>query len=271
MSHVERLRRWDEWMQLVGLRERTRRAYRYWVLRFETETLRDLDEMSEDDIVAWLATLPKTGPTRRAALQALRCWCRWRRRDPDPTGRLHVRRPDPATEMPTLEPEEVRAILGAAFRRSARRGWSLLLLATTGLRVGSLVALEPRDVDLAGGRLHIRRAKAGRTYVVPLTRPSLIACAHLIVEAEAEGRETLVGVGEEQVRVWLRQAAAEAGVRRRVWPHLLRHTVATRVAQVTDVETLRRVMGWSDLSMVRLYVHPDVERQRAALEGVLRR
>jgi integrase len=260
------LRRWSEWMELVGLRERTRRMYRYWLLRFQADTVVDPDQATEDDIVAWLASMPRTGPTRRSALQALRSYYRWRR-GPDPTERLHVRKaaPQPA---PYLDPGTVAAILRAAFRRDPRRGWSLLLLATTGVRVGSLVALEPGDVDLAAGTLHIRVAKAGRTYVLPLTRASARACAWLAADAEISGRETLVGVGEEQVRVWLRQAALAAGVRQRVWPHLLRHTVATQVARVTDVETLRQVMGWSDLSMVPIYVHSGLERRREALAAV---
>jgi len=60
--------------------------------------------------------------------------------------------------------------------------------------------MRPGDVNLVDEVLWIREAKGGRTYEVPLERLSLAAASWLVADAKTNGRETLVGVGEEQVR-----------------------------------------------------------------------
>jgi integrase len=51
---------------------------------------------------------------------------------------------------------------------------------------------------------------------------------------EDSARTVLVGVGDQVVRNWATWAGAHVGLK--VWPHLLRHTFATRLAE--DVAAL---------------------------------
>lgn len=264
---LERLRSWSDFLEATDHRPKTIRQYRYWLLRFAADTVLDPWDVTEDELVSYLATMPKTGTSRHAFLQAMNSYWRWAapRAGRDPTAKLHIRRP-PDRKAPHIAPEVFRDILREAFRREQRRGWTLLLLFSTGIRVGSLVELRPEDVS--DGLLQIREAKGGRPYEVPLVKLSEAAASWLVADAISNDRETLVGVGAEQVRNWLREARIAAGVPDRVWPHLLRHSWATELARVTDPETWRLAMGHSDLSNFARYVHTDAERVREAVARI---
>jgi integrase/recombinase XerD len=143
----------------------------------------------------------------------------------------------------------VRALIRAAFRLETRRGWAILLCAATGMRVGSLVCLKASDVT--EGTVWLREAKGGRSYEVQLRRCARLAVKHL----EAECYPTLLGVDKEGFRRWVRKAAVDAGIDKRVYPHLLRHSFGSALGRVTDPETWRVGMGHSDLSQYARYNH----------------
>jgi integrase/recombinase XerD len=258
----EDMRAWSEWLEATDHRPKTVREYRYWLIRFSADTLCCIAESTEDDLVSYLAALPRQGMSRQMFLRSMRSYWSWASpaAGRNPAERLHVRRPkDPPA--PCLGPSDVRRLIRGAFRREVRRGWGILLCACTGLRVASLVALRPEDV--VEGVAWLKEAKGGRSYEAPLRRAARLAVRHL---AE-EGYPTLLGVGAEGFRRWLRQAAVDAGIETRVYPHLLRHSLATAVGRQTDPETWRVVMGHADLSQWSRYVHTDRARVLEALEG----
>ena len=266
---IERLGQWSDYLEATDHRPKTIRQYRYWLIRFAADTLIDPWEVTEDELVSYMAAMPKTGTSRHALLQAMTAYWRWAgpKAQRDPTARLHVKKPT-TPKAPHIAPEVFRDILREAFKKEQRRGWTLLLTFATGIRVGSLIAIKPEDVNLTDAVLWVRESKGGYSYEVPLERLSLTAASWLIEDARRRDRETIVGVGEEQVRNWLRQARLAAGVPDRVWPHLLRHSFATELARVTDPETWRLAMGHADLSNYARYVHTDAERVRGAVGRV---
>lgn len=64
----------------------------------------------------------------------------------------------------------------------------------------------------------------------------------------------------------VRQYAADAGIGRRVYPHMLRSTFATEVTRSgIGLEHLRKTMGWTSLEMVKVYVEAfDSDAQAAS-------
>ncbi|HHW55138.1 MAG TPA: tyrosine-type recombinase/integrase, partial [Firmicutes bacterium] len=62
--------------------------------------------------------------------------------------------------------------------------------------------------------------------------------------------------------------AREAGIKKKVTPHVLRHTYATLLYRsgVVDIMTLSRLLGHSGLRNTTVYIHSDIEHLRTALE-----
>lgn len=52
-------------------------------------------------------------------------------------------------------------------------------------------------------------------------------------------------------------AAGMATLGRRVWPHVLRHTFATRLMRVTSTRVVQELLGHKNLASTQIYTHPN--------------
>jgi site-specific recombinase XerD len=257
------LQRFDAFLQATGRAARTRSAYRRQLVVFFADTFVEPQHASEDDVVAYLASLPANGSRRPDAIRALRAFWRWYEPHVDRNPVERVRTPRKRVpDAPEIDRAALRSIFRAAFRRERRRGWAIMLAYATGARRASLVALTVEDVR--GDRVRFEVAKGNRPYSVRLGRMARIAARHLVQDARSAGRPTLLGVGGERFRQWVEQASHDAGYH--AWPHLLRHAFGTQLARRTDPDTWRRAMGHADLSQYPRYVHPERAREAEALE-----
>jgi integrase/recombinase XerD len=259
ITWAESIARWSAYLDACGLSAKTVRTYRRTVGNFLMDTLLDLHSVTEDDVVSYVAALPRNGAMRGVVLRALRSYYAWAEDKGlcmNPTRRLKPKNPKygPA---PDLSNEQLAKLLRALEDREPRRAWVILLAYETGARISSLCALEPRDVGR--GTILFRVTKGNRPYSVPLNPAAQEAADNLV----ALGRETLVGCGPTRVRQWLEEAGRESGVR--CWPHLLRHAFGTRIGRVTDPGTWADLMNHSDLSQYRRYVSVDDKRKQAAV------
>ncbi len=98
----------------------------------------------------------------------------------DPAKGRRRRLPTTRPERLYLEPPQVRALLNAAGQLDAedrlRRRYRRALLATlayAGLRIGELLALRWRDLDLATGQLYVRQSKTDAGVRVVHIQPEL--------------------------------------------------------------------------------------------------
>ncbi|MGH2629227.1 MAG: hypothetical protein ACRDHI_01535, partial [Actinomycetota bacterium] len=96
---------------------------------------------------------------------------------------------------------------------------AITLQYVTACREGSLVGVLPEDVRRRpeGWSVYFRVAKGDKPYEVPLSPKGVIAAESLLdlhdyVPRRGRRQPTLVGVGYEQYRQWLKRAAADAGV-----------------------------------------------------------
>lgn len=167
-------------------------------------------------------------------------------------------------------PKEVEALMavcngGPTGKRNAAM---ILVLYRTGIRVGELLGLDPRDVDLELGRLAIMEAKGGKSRVVPLDDYAQRTLADWL-----ERREQLhprpdsplfcTSSGEailpSYVRTMLKRLARFAGIEKRVHPHGFRHTFATEIAnEGLPLNQLRDLLGHESLNTTNTYVAGSV-------------
>ncbi len=190
-----------------------------------------------------------------------------------------------------LTETELGLLLAAIPDDSSSRwpgGWRLLfrLLAETGLRIGELIALDWRDLDLgARPRLHVREGKsASATRTVPLTAETARALLALRARTyrgdeeapvfEARKRRRKDGspsdgrLDDHNVRRALRCYADPIGLGW-IGPHTLRHTCASLLLQ--QGRSVRQVAAWlghadNGALLLRTYAHLLDEGVGAALD-----
>jgi site-specific recombinase XerD len=147
---------------------------------------------------------------------------------------------------------------------------AILVLICTGIRVGELVKLRSDDFHSDNGALRVH-GKGQRERFVFLTDRDLRG----IVAKLAAHRPglTLFGHGDlawstDWVRRSLRQFTADAGVARKVTPHMLRHTCATLLLEDgVDLRFLQRLLGHESISTTAIYAHVGDAGLKRALEG----
>ncbi|TFF19888.1 integrase [Jiella endophytica] len=172
-----------------------------------------------------------------------------------------------------LTAAELRALFAA--RRGGPRALSLaiLLMFTTGMRVGELVQLRREDVDLDRRTLRVR-GKGDRERQVYLTNDDVVRelSAHIaLTPGRSPGAPLLAGAGARiistaWIRRHLRRLAERAGFPRRITPHMLRHSAATSLLEAgIDMRFVQRLLGHRSISTTELYTHVSDERLKQAV------
>jgi len=283
-----------------GLSDHTRRAYVSDVEQlavFLGEAARP-EQVTRDALRDWLASLhgdrhPATLARRLAGARAFfRFLLREGRVDRDPTAGMPLPKgprqpPHPlsvddcwtlAEHAPSAEEESE-----TPARRCARiRDRAIVeLLYGAGIRVGELVALDVRDVDLQRGDVRVL-GKGGKERVVPLPAAARAALAAWLDERRRPGvlgEPLFVSVrrlrsadprrlGARDVRRVLERRARSGGLYDHVHPHKLRHSYATHLLDMgADLREIQELLGHASLSTTQKYTAVSVEHLRQVYDS----
>ena len=162
-----------------------------------------------------------------------------------------------------LTVEEELRFLDQAYAQDGRTGLMLQTLLETGARASELVQFRIEDVSLAERVVVIRHGKGDRRREVPIRR-DLAQLLRLHIGSRRAGplfasRQQGSGptphvLTRQRVGQIVREVANAAGITKRVYPHLLRHTVATRLLALgMDITDLQRFLGHESIATTRLY------------------
>jgi len=244
---------------------RTVKTFRSLLARFlEFVGERRISEVTTWDVDAFLAKLRASGYEERSiytAAVAVKRFMEYLGLRENLRGFELPKRP---SELPRyLTPEEVQAMIDAAG--NLRDKLVVSLLYCTGMRVSELVGIRVSDVDLEEGSIRVR-GKGGRERVVffdSRTRqllaeylPTVKGCEYLFPARGGEGHMHYVTV--ERI---IRKLAKAAGLKKRVTPHVLRHSFATiSLARGMDVREIQELLGHASLRSTQIYTH--VVKQR---------
>jgi integrase/recombinase XerD len=153
--------------------------------------------------------------------------------------------------------------LDQAYGQDGRTGLMLQTLLETGARVSELVQLRIEDVSLAERVVMISQGKGGKRREVPIRRDrAQLLRLHiggrragpLFASREQGTGPTPHVLTRQRVGQIVRAVARAAGISKRVYPHLLRHTVATRLLALgMDITDLQLFLGHENITTTRLY------------------
>jgi len=161
-----------------------------------------------------------------------------------------------------LSREEVARLIDASsslFERTL-----LMVLYGTGMRRAEIARLKIGDIDSQRMVLHVVNGKGGKDRDLPLS-PTLLETlrAHwrwlkprIYLFPSRLHRDCEQPISDKIVWRACTEAARRAGIRKRVTPHLVRHSWATHLLEAgTDLRTIQLLLGHEDLEVTARYLH----------------
>jgi len=190
-------------------------------------------------------------------------------------------------EKVILTPEEQKSFIKAA--QSNKYGDLILLLLATGIRIGEAKALTWNDIDFEVGTLKINKGlidiklegeiirEIGSTKTkssnreIPLL-PSVLKMLQIKKEHDPPNDMNLLFGGfkngymsSSRPRRIIKQILEEAKIDKRLTPHSLRHTFATRgLEKGIELKVMQELLGHSSIKMTAdIYAHLDFSAKHA--------
>ena len=234
-----------------------------------------LTEVRADDVVSYLehgrarGLKPASIARRLAAVRGLyRHLVREEALTRDPTE--HVDTPRAGRPLPKTLTREAAAALVEALHgtepRAVRDRTLLEVLYATGMRASECLGLRLEDVNLNAGYA-VCTGKGQKQRLVPLGEHAVFWLRRYLRDARLSftrkkdcGRLFVNPRGGALSRqsLWtvVRRAAAAAGLRRKVSPHVLRHSFASHLLEGgADLRSVQAMLGHADIGTTQIYTH----------------
>jgi integrase/recombinase XerD len=208
-----------------------------------------------------------------------------------PARKLKIKKPVENRVPTVLSSREVRSLLAAPKSQIAelsgyrdqsagsrnryfcavRDNVILELLFSTGIRIGELVALDVKDVDLERRQIQITgRATRGRIVAVT-SEPILDALVNYLELRNERHLDTpALFVGRSGTRLTIysienifKKHVRLADIKRHITPHALRHTMAAMlVSSGTDIREVQEILGHASILSTQVYTKLPISKGR---------
>lgn len=171
----------------------------------------------------------------------------------------NIERPKKEKKLPeVLSKMEMKAILDVTV--NLKHKTLLALIYSCGLRRSEAVGLRINDVDSKRMIIKISGAKGKKDRYVQLSGSLLHLLREYYIKYEPKQWlfEGQLGnkYAAESISKVLKIAAARAGIKKRVYPHMLRHSYAThQLEQGVDIRFIQSWLGHDSLKTTQRYTH----------------
>jgi len=156
--------------------------------------------------------------------------------------------------VPYLTQEETKRLVEKVSKERDRL--LILLLFQTGLRISEALSLTPKSFQVFEGYPIIHVIGKGK-------KKRMIACPEVLAyrirsycyEKKIQENERIFDISRVQAWKIIKKAGKEAGLTKRIYPHLLRHSDAIeRLRQTGNPKALQHHLGHSSITMVMRYL-----------------
>jgi len=197
--------------------------------------------------------------------------------------------PGPQTITPAEEKAILDTLLGSNLkaepgRKRVRNYTIALLMLDAGLRVGEVVTLLVKDLFFSSVPVksiiftdETAEKESGRE--IPISTRLKEALERLwgyySTPFFKSADSPVFFTGKEPRPMTTRQveriicSAAMKSIGKRIHPHVLRHTFATKLMRVTDIRTVQELLGHKCVTSTQVYTHPDLEDKKKAIDEAL--
>lgn len=158
-----------------------------------------------------------------------------------------------------LSKEEIKKILDVTAK-DLRFFCMFSILYSAGLRISELLELKAGDINESRSMIRVRQGKGRKDRYTLLSKPLMkrLTEYNKLYKPKVWFFERRPGepFTESIVSKRLKAAAREAGITKRIYPHLLRHSFATHLLeQGTDIKIVKELMGHNNIKTTERYVH----------------
>jgi len=190
---------------------------------------------------------------------------------------------DEVRMIDVLSRDEIARVENVA--KSERDKLIVRVLADTGIRLGELLSLRVEDLrEPKRNEFVLRvRGKGAKERLVPVTPALFRRLRRYLAGRQAEGRDSVfvalrkgpdgryAPIAKSGVEQAIRLLGKEAGLEKRVHPHLFRHSMATEwLRRGGNIISLQRILGHADLGMITsVYSHLSTSDDYEAMLSVL--
>ncbi len=171
----------------------------------------------------------------------------------------NIERPRKEKKLPdVLSKEEVKKIIDAA--KNLKHKAIIALIYSCGVRRGEVVNLLINDLDSKRMLIKIRGAKGKKDRYVQLSEKLILLLRVYFKEYKPKmylfnGQKNLQYTGSSIVKL-VDKIAKRAGIKKKVYPHMLRHSFATHhLEQGTDLRYIQEWLGHGSSKTTEIYTH----------------
>ena len=211
-----------------------------------------------------------------AVVRTLRAFFSWYIKEEDPNGFQNPMRNIKPPRLPDcpLKPIEVRtvekllSVCEGGFCGVRDRAIILFLL-DSGLRASELISLNTEDVDIIQGDVRVRNGKGNKSRTVAIGRKTRRAMRAYVKLHSGDSEALWLTDDGERLTYWglnqiISRLAKRAGIPKPELHDFRRAFALNCLRNGMDVYSLQRLMGHSDLQVMRRYLDQTDEDIRAA-------
>lgn len=143
----------------------------------------------------------------------------------------------------------------------------LALLYSSGLRVSELVSLKIDDVDLDDRTIRIR-GKGEKDRIVLFDDGTRILIKDYLERRQNDSDVLFINrfgnpLTPRYIQMMIKEYAKIAGIKKKVTPHILRHSFATHLLKNgVDIRAIQQLLGHANLSTTQIYTSVDMQTLR---------
>ncbi len=262
----------DGYMELLEIKRysnSTIKTYSHYFNEFQYHFYnQELEDISNKEINEYILKLIKeeqiSGSQQNQRINAIKFY--YEKVLKRPKTRIEIERPKKSRELPEiLSKEEVKKIINST--NNLKQKAMLLMIYSAGLRRSELLNLQVKDINSKRMMLKITGAK-GKKDRYSILSEAMLKTLRVYFKEYHPKKYLFEGIDHGQysassLQQTLKQAVARAGIKRRVYLHMLRHSFATHLMeQGTNIRLIQDILGHESIKTTEIYTHVSNQELR---------
>ena len=211
--------------------------------------------LNETDIKTYLSRFSDHN-TQRSNHSAIKCFYKYVVKQPDKFKYIEYCKRN--RKLPIVfSVDEIQKLFDACTNIKHRA--ILALMYSTGLRVGEVISLRIENVDSSRMVINIQDGKGGKDRQVMLNQNLLDLLRDYYLEYKPKeylfNGQNSIQYSERSISQFLKHYAEKADIKKRIYPHLIRHCAFTHLVESgVDINLIQRLAGHSSVKTTNLYI-----------------